>query len=212
LALLEEYKTAGMKIVAISPSILVQEKSGINKTNYDQVLLNLITKTSSQDIHFVIFPNASREKSKKPRNNDIVAIERLRAEAELTLPRPLQKRITWITYDVDTRGIDELVKIADVLVASRFHAMIFGLRLGIPTLVIGWGHKYMEAMKAFQQTDYVFDYRDTERDLGQVLTEMIERKLEIQTSMRMALNIVKRSSESQFQYLKEFLNEIQKTG
>ena len=206
---LEDLKLKGKMIVAISPSMLVLEKSGSNKNNYNQVLLKMIKETSVKNVHFFIFPNASRERSRKARNNDILAIESLRAEAELNLPRLLQESITWITFDVDTRGINDLVQLADVLVASRFHAMIFGLRLCVPTLVIGWGHKYMEAMQAFHLQQYVFDYSETKNNLGQVLGEMLVNNQEIRTEMRIAIENVKRSSEAQFQYMKEFLNEFQ---
>jgi len=205
---INEARSKGTVLVALSPSILVQEKSGMNQIDYDQILINLISSTGSKDIHFLVFPNASREKSKKIRNNDIIAIEKLRVKAELSLPRPLLKRITWITYDVDTRGINDLVKNVDVLVASRFHAMVFGLRLSIPTLVVGWGHKYLEAMQAFQQQKYVFDYRDHNLDLHQILFEMIERNSIIRSEMREAIIVVEKSSEAQFQYLNELINDL----
>jgi polysaccharide pyruvyl transferase WcaK-like protein len=208
---LANLKQRGNMIVAISPSMLVLEKSGSNKINYNQVLLDMIKGTSLKNVHFLVFPNASRERSRKARNNDILAIESLRVEAELSLPRPLQERITWITFDVNTRGIDDLVLQTDVLVASRFHAMIFGLRLCVPTLVIGWGHKYMEAMQAFQMQQYVFDYRDTQRNLSQILDEMLIKNQEIRTGMTIPVEKVKQSSEAQFQYLKEFLNEFQES-
>lgn len=201
-------RSEGTSVVAVSPSVLVLEKSGSSKVDYNQVLLDLINGVGSKEVHFVFFPNASREKSKKSRNNDIIAIERLRAQAELTLPRPLLKKISWITYDVDTSGIEDIVKNSDVLVASRFHAMVFGLRLCVPTLVIGWGHKYMEAMQAFQQEKFVFDYRDSQRDLSQVLIEMLEANTEIRSVMKKAHPSVTRSSEGQFDYLKEFLHEV----
>jgi len=200
-------KAAGVPVVAISPSVLVMEKSGSSKIDYHHVLLGMMEGCGSSQAHFVVFPNASRERSKKSRNNDIIAIERLRAEAELSLPRPLLNRITWMMYDVNTRGIDEIVRRADVLVTSRFHAMVFGLRLCVPTLVIGWGHKYLEAMQRFHLEPYVFDYREASKDLSQVLTEMLAHSQEIHEDMLTLVGDVQRSSEVQFAYLRGLLLE-----
>ncbi len=204
---LDALKRNGIKVIAISPSSLVEEKSSSINVNYTELLLKMINACSQQNIHFVIFPNASRERSKKKRNNDIPVIERLRAAAELSLPLPLYKRITWIAYDLNTAGIDRIVRRADVLVTSRFHAMVFGLRLCVPTLVIGWGHKYLEAMQRFGLEAYVFDYRCADHDLGETLAGMVVQSEDLHQRMRPCLDEVKSSSERQFIYLRGLLDE-----
>jgi len=205
--MLDEHKRSGRKIVAISPSSLVEEKSSSAKVDYTDLLLKMITACGQQDADFIVFPNASRERSKKKRNNDIPVIERLRAAAELELPLPLYRRITWMAYDLNTAGIDEIVRRADVLVTSRFHAMVFGLRLCVPTLVIGWGHKYVEAMQRFGMESYVFDYRGADEDLGNILIQMIQSYNHLHQSMIPHLVEVLASSEEQFNYLRRLIHE-----
>jgi colanic acid/amylovoran biosynthesis protein len=200
----------GQKIVSISPSVLVMQKSGQGDIVYTRTLLDLLSKSSMSAIHYVVFPNASREGSKKTRNNDIIAIEQMRAEAELTLPRAVYDQVTWLTFDINSAGIDSLVQRTDVLVTSRFHAMVFGLRLCIPTLVIGWGHKYMETMQRFNQQAYVFDYRHPSRNLMEVLQEMLSNNQSIRAALRAALDAEIQSSNSQFEYVRAFFDD-QKT-
>jgi colanic acid/amylovoran biosynthesis protein len=134
----------------------------------------------------------------------------MRAEAELTLPRAVYDQVTWLTFDINSAGIDSLVQRTDVLVTSRFHAMVFGLRLCIPTLVIGWGHKYMETMQRFNQQAYVFDYRHPSRNLMEVLQEMLSNNQSIRAALRAALDAEIQSSNSQFEYVRAFFDD-QKT-
>jgi polysaccharide pyruvyl transferase WcaK-like protein len=53
-----------------------------------------------------------------------------------------------VTLDVDltARELRYLIAQGELLVASRFHAMISGLSTGTPTIVIGWSHKYLEVL------------------------------------------------------------------
>ena len=169
--------------------------------NYVQLLVDFIKQIDSNDITFIVFPNASREGSKKNRNNDIRAIELLRDAAEIQLPSPLYKRIKWVSFDVNTRGIEEIIKRADILLASRFHAMVFGLRLGIPTMVLGWGHKYLEVMKKFGQGGYVTDIESPNVNLAKNLHDVLEKKKLIEAEIGQALVAEKTSSNQQFDYL-----------
>ncbi len=53
-------------IIGFSPSILVLEKMTDKDTDYLDYLIDMIKKASfEKNVHFVVFPNASREKSKK---------------------------------------------------------------------------------------------------------------------------------------------------
>lgn len=200
----------GQKIVAISPSVLVMKKSSKSDVEYMGILLTLLSKSNISGIQYVVFPNASRERSKKTHNNDIIAIEKMRAEAELTLPRPVYDQVIWLTFDINSAGIDGLIRRADVLVTSRFHAMVFGLRLCVPTVVIGWGHKYMETMKRFGQQNYVFNYRDAKRKLSEVVQEMLLNNLSIRDALRAKVDDEIQSSNCQFEFIKAFIDE-QKT-
>ena len=40
-----------------------------------------------------------------------------------------------------------------MLVASRFHAMVSGLAAGVPTMLVGWSHKYAEVLDYADLTD-----------------------------------------------------------
>lgn len=46
----------------------------------------------------------------------------------------------------------------DLLIASRFHSLVFALSSGIPVMAIGWSHKYLELLSLFGLNDYVCNH------------------------------------------------------
>jgi polysaccharide pyruvyl transferase WcaK-like protein len=46
----------------------------------------------------------------------------------------------------------------DLFLASRFHAMVSALAAGVPTLLIGWSHKYREVMRQFDVEEWALGY------------------------------------------------------
>jgi polysaccharide pyruvyl transferase WcaK-like protein len=200
-------KNEGIPVIGISPSILVMGKMSSKDSDYVHYLVEMIRKTSfQQDVHFVVFPNASREKSKKKRNNDILAIEEMQNRAKLELPLSIYNKITWMTFDIDTKGINKIVSILDLLITSRFHAMVFGLRLTTPTIVIGWSHKYHEVMKFFGLEAFVFDYKDPNQSFDELIFEVIKNNTSFRSQINEQLPTARSLSQTQFDYLKRFLD------
>ena len=204
---LTNIRRQGNRIISIAPSELVLQKSNSRKINYTQVLLSMVKHSDNPATYFIVFPNASRERSKKTRNNDIHAVSAMRTQASLSLPHPLYKRFIWVEYDINSRGIREIARLSDVLITSRFHAMVSGLSLCVPTLVIGWGHKYLEAMKAFGLERFVVDYQGNSQELTALLKELLDKNAEIHERMQAKLPSVQKSSGLQFDYLRDFLEK-----
>lgn len=62
---------------------------------------------------------------------------------------------------------------SDLLLASRFHSIVFSLSLGVPVVAIGWAHKYVELMSHFGLEEYVLDYTHASTDLIERITKKI---------------------------------------
>ncbi len=151
------------------------------------------------------FPTPHGKNLKKKRNNDILAIEEMQIRAKQELPFSLYNNIIWLPFDIDTKGLDSIVKLLDLLITSRFHAMVFGLRLAVPTIVIGWSHKYFEVMMFFKQEKYVFDYNDANQSFDQLILEIMANKMSIHDQISDQLSEARALSQTQFTYLKRFL-------
>ena len=59
--------------------------------------------------------------------------------------------------DLTAGELRRLIGSSRALVTSRFHAMISGLCTGVPTVVVGWSHKYREVLSDFGLVDFGMD-------------------------------------------------------
>ena len=98
-----------------------------------------------------------------------LTIEGIEGTGKSTIAERTEHRPTVIDGDETPGTLREVIGRCDLLVASRFHAMISGLATATPTLVIGWSHKYREVLAQVGQPDTAIDYR------GLDATEVLSR-------------------------------------
>ena len=132
-------------------------KARRNRFDYIALLATIIQRTLAVGDQVVVLPNATRQGSRSLRNNDLPVIELLRSHRSTRLSRADFRRVHWLQSDVNTRGIRAIIAGTDILVTSRFHAMIAALSVGTPPLVIGWSHKYDEVLQTFGSAAASFD-------------------------------------------------------
>ena len=81
----------------------------------------------------------------------------------------------------------------DLLVGSRFHALVAALSSGVPTLALGWSHKYVELLRTFGLQDYVVDHdRLDAGELRRLVAEIYGRRAELGRAVAQALPAVQR--------------------
>jgi colanic acid/amylovoran biosynthesis protein len=190
------------QVIAVSPSVLVYKKRG---EEYLHLLVDLIESTAADGCIFVIFPNASRASSSKTHNNDLIALQALRRLAQQRLPHALLSSIHWVDYDINYGSIQRIISVCDLLITSRFHAMIAGLTCSTPTLVIGWSHKYQECLAGFEMESAAFDYSADTLQILQAVPAMLSHLAEIRVQLAAHLPENQQSSALQFDRLKEVI-------
>jgi colanic acid/amylovoran biosynthesis protein len=199
-------KAAGSKVIAIAPSSLVHQNSLKVGKDYVQSILDLAEHFQQDDVHFLFIPNSNRETSEKSRNNDLFVLRLLYDRALTTLPEHSCQRMNWVLWDVNTSALRRLVSHCDLLMTSRFHAMIAGLSLGVPTLVIGWSHKYVETLADFGLEKYTADFGDAKVDLARLAEGMLREQSHIRKEIMANLPRVQELSNNQFSYLENFFS------
>lgn len=205
--LVERVKSLKKKLVVFSPSILVEMQSAKKGLDYAGKFFDLMQSLDSKGYHFIFIPNATREGSDKTHNNDLLTLERMRAQAESgTLPSSILDAVDWVIYDVNTASVRKIISNADVLVTSRYHAMISGLSLAVPTVVIGWSHKYRETMDYFGLGKYSMDFGNTSIDLPQIVKEALDNKEVIHKQIIQHSAEVKQKALIQFSFIKQVLS------
>jgi len=206
LAELEEIKAQGNKIAIFCPSSLVDKKTTEIGIDYVGQMLQLVQVLIEKNVHCVFVPNSNRQHTTKPTNNDIVVITKVKEAIQADPRLQSSKEITLIDFDINTQAIRRLFSLADILIASRFHAMISGLALGKPTLVIGWGHKYHETMAAFGQAEFEVRFNKANENLSGLVMDQLARQADIEKTLHQRLEQEKASAMVQFEYLKKRLS------
>ncbi|NPV57324.1 MAG: hypothetical protein HPY76_11730 [Anaerolineae bacterium] len=203
---LEQVKKTGGRLIAISPSSLVYEKSSKKGDDYPGRLLNLARELSTPETHFLFLANSTREGSNKTRNNDLLVVERLMHRALISLSPDDFGKTHWANWDINTAGLRQMIARCDLLVTSRFHGMVSALSLGVPTLVIGWSHKYAETMADFEMERFASDFGDQKVSLVDLAQELLGNDQLIRKQLHEKLSHVQELSQTQFDYLETLIH------
>jgi len=139
-------------VVGISPSTVVQKKVDARGGDYVGQLAAFIEQLAAGGRKVLIVPHSARAGSQKTHNNDLPLCASIAARLE---PQP---RIRFIDSELPSQVLRYLIGRCDLFVASRFHAMVSSLATGVPTLVIGWGHKYQEVLEMFELEEWAFGH------------------------------------------------------
>lgn len=103
-----------------------------------------------------------------PKNNDLPVCRRVARRvdrAACVLPQE----------NLNAQALRALIGRCRMLIASRFHAMVSGLAMGVPVLLVGWSHKYREVLEDFELDRYALDYADVSSAALRELFERLER-------------------------------------
>jgi colanic acid/amylovoran biosynthesis protein len=191
------------QVIGLIPSSVVYAKSIKRGQDYLGGFLRLMSDLGP-GYHFVFLPNATRQGLNTRRNNDLFVIDQLRTRARNDLPAGLNDAIDWVDFDLNTAGSRQLIARCDVLVTSRFHGMISGLSLGVPTAVIGWSHKYTEIMQEFNMADFAVDFTKPEL-ADQMIRQLLADAPAIRVRLAEHLPAVEASTRRQFERVAELL-------
>lgn len=75
-----------------------------------------------------------------------------------------------------------LLKDADAVITSRFHAMVGAMSSNVPAFAIGWSHKYQEFMALYGKDDLSYDMRKLPEDAAGVVAaaqDVVARSLNV---------------------------------
>lgn len=154
---LREARAKGTRIIGLCPSSVVYKKARARNVDYIATLAGIVERSLRDGRDVLVLPHATREGLQTLRNNDLPVLELLKRECSRSLPETLMERIHWTDFDINSADIRGLLQLTDLLITSRFHAMVAALSLGIPPLVLGWSHKYREVLRSFDLEHSCFD-------------------------------------------------------
>ena len=166
-------------------------------------MTDFINYLNNNGYNVLIIANAAREGKIKPRNNDLLVCNEVYQQVNK------KEMVRWYPNEMKAEEIREFISHTDVLVASRFHAMIGALVKNVPTFLIGWSHKYKEVLDMFNLGEYTIDF--SELSVGE-LTERFEsfivNKEDIRSKISENIEAVIKSSLNNIAYISEIIDKV----
>ncbi len=189
--------------VAVSASSVVDDYCTANGRSYPALMARFIDwLIQEKGRRVLLLAHSTLPESSSKKNNDLPTC---RAVHEL-LRHPEHCFFVEGLHHADS--LRALIGHCDLLVASRFHAMISGLSMGVPSLLIGWSHKYIEVLEAFDLQHFALDYAEVDFDtLARRFTELDERAEALRAQIAARLPEVTESSFGNLRVALELLNE-----
>lgn len=177
LAALQVLRNRGRRIIGVCPSAVIARRAAAEGHDYPRWMAGLIAELVGLGHGVALFPNATRGRDEtKLHNNDLPLLRGI-----LTLLDPaVAESVVGFEDGWNAAQIHRILGACDVHAVSRFHAMVGALVVGVPVLVMGWSHKYLEVMERFGQADMVFDGADLDGPrtvalIQQLLAERADR-------------------------------------
>ena len=189
------------KVIGVSVSSVVEKKCDKLGIDYKQIMSDFSEYLIEQGYKVLIIANAAREGNEKPRNNDLMICNAVYDSIQR------KDAVRWYPEEMTAEKIRELISKCDILIASRFHAMIGALYKEVPVLLIGWSHKYKEVLDMFELGSYAADFSKLSLEL--VIKEfqnVVENKGEIKSRIKENLPKVQESSANNIKLISEVID------
>jgi len=138
------------RLVGISPSVVLEKKVLAKGGDYVGMMAGFARRLIDAGYDVLVLPHSARSGTEKTHNNDLplcrTIVERIGSDEHVHFP----------AEELSSQELRYLIGLCSFFVTSRFHAMISSLSMGVPTLVIGWSHKYEEVLEMFGLQEWAF--------------------------------------------------------
>jgi coenzyme F420-reducing hydrogenase beta subunit/polysaccharide pyruvyl transferase WcaK-like protein len=142
-------------LIGVSPSTVVESYCAKRGIDYPAVVARFVDHlVETYQANVVVLAHAVRSGKPKSRTNDLPTCRRVYQQITRT------DRCRLLDAALSAEELRHVIGKMRFFVASRFHAMISGLTMGVPTLLVGWSHKYLEVLDMFDLGQWQMDYSD----------------------------------------------------
>ncbi len=190
--------------LSISKVMYLKMKKIKNNDRYEKILVNLINHIIEKTNATILLVPHSSVVCQKNKEKQLINFTKS-TEDDIWVSRLVKNELqnkSNICIISDSYSPEELkgvISRCDVFISSRFHAMIASLGSIVPTMVIGWSHKYYEIMEMFNQQKFVVvDENITQK----IVNKMFDRLWMDKENIRNEIG----------RRLPDIINDVQKTG
>ncbi|MBO1750953.1 polysaccharide pyruvyl transferase family protein [Actinotalea sp. BY-33] len=192
----------GGDVVGVSPSAVLRksaEAAGEDYVAEVQRMIDHLTGTLGKKV--LLVAHSARSTTDKTHNNDLP----LCREVFAGLSSP--DRVLFPDEELSSQALRYLIGRCDVFVASRFHAMVSSLAMGVPTLVIGWSHKYREVLDMFGLAEWAVGHDAyTDELFAERIGLLIDQEEQVRSQLEASLPQVKAKALRQIDVIEDVAN------
>lgn len=185
-------------IVGLSPSVVMQKKIDAKGGDYAQEMIDFVNYLTGAGYGVVLVPHSVRSNTDKTHNNDMPLCKTIYSEIKD------EQQVMFLDEELSSQELRYWIGETDIFVASRFHAMVSSLATSVPTLVIGWSHKYKEVLDMFELSEWAFGGdKLSHAHLVNEFNRLVENKKKVEARLKKHLPEVKKRSAVQVDVIKE---------
>lgn len=203
LAALQALRDRGRSIIGVCPSAVIARRAAAEGNDYPLWMAAVIADLVGMGHGVALYPNATRGRGEtRLHNNDLPLLQTILAR----LDPAVAEAVVGFEDGWNAAQIHRILGACDIHAVSRFHAMVGALVVGVPVLVMGWSHKYLEVMERFGQADMVFDGADLDRPRTVALVQrLLGERADRRDRIVAALPEVKALASLQFDAVQDLL-------
>jgi polysaccharide pyruvyl transferase WcaK-like protein len=188
------------EVVGVCPSVVLQKKVEARGDDYVGQMIAFIERLRRDGKKVLLVPHSVRTGTEKTHNNDLPLCTRI---DDLLVPGD---DVLFVDRELSSQQLRHLIGRCDLFVASRFHAMVSSLAMAVPTLVIGWSHKYREVLEMFELEEWAFGHDQlTPSHLWERFEDLSARRDEVQGRLDKHLPEVRSRSLKQADLIAELV-------
>lgn len=180
-------------VVGVSPSAVLRKAAEARGEDYVDEVVRLVDHvTGTLGRRVLLVAHSARAHTDKTHNNDLPLCREIHARVAR------RDMVLFPDEELGSQVLRDLIGRCDVFVASRFHAMVSSLATGVPTLVIGWSHKYREVLDMFGLAEWAMSHDDyTDEVVAERLGALVERREEVRAQLAERLPVVRAHAAEQ---------------
>lgn len=149
-------------IVGVSPSVVIKKRFDRQGKDYVAMMAQFIDWLAGEGYAVALIPHSVRSGT-GTHNNDLPLCR------EIYDSLSSKAACFFLDREVPDQPLRYIIGQCDLFVASRFHAMVSSLSMGVPSMVIGWSHKYAEVLKQFGVEDLAMGHHEASLEALQKL-------------------------------------------
>lgn len=177
------------------PSSISCFHAALRGRNYVKWYSDLVRDLCAQGYNVLLLANAGREGRGHwwYRNHDLPLLKKLQTRLRDLNP----DQVVFVHQPLTSAWVRQFIQTTDLVLASRFHAMIAAFMEEVPAIAMSNLHKYQEVLDDFNLGDYCFDeVSGRRRDLMKIIIDKLARAEEARQKIREQMPRIKKSAES----------------